>query len=271
MGRLIRAVLLRCFLSITLTVSAVGFLVWLSPGREFADPAAHGIGAVSVSGVSVGAVPFVWEYAVRLAGGDAGYSAAFQAPVAELIRERFAVTAATLGRAMVALAAVAGVMAMLALRYSSFRVVCRLLSGVLYSIPVGIFAIPLAALFWPLEIAVVLGALPKAFTLLDAIFERHSQAPHLLWMRAMGVRWRSAFWYGILGAARTELLEIAALLVPVLLGTLIVVEVLSGQPGLGTLAWRAVQARDLPLLGGITILFAAGTSLAAAVTRQEDV
>ena len=116
--------------------------------------------------------------------------------------------------------AVAGLMAMAATRYPAFRMGCRLLSGVLYSIPVGIFAIPLAALYWPLEIAVVLGALPKAFTLLDAIFERHAQAPHLVWMRAMGVRWRTAFWYGILAAARAELFEIAALLVPLLLQAL---------------------------------------------------
>jgi hypothetical protein len=38
---------------------------------------------------------------------------------------------------------------------------------------------------------------------------------------------------------------------------------------LGTLAWRGVYGRDLPLLGAVTLLFSALTSLSSALAQRE--
>jgi ABC-type dipeptide/oligopeptide/nickel transport system permease component len=264
MGSLIPFVIVRCLLSVILTAAAVGALIWFAPGRDFTHSSLHGFGA-DASGLSdESASVFVWKYCRGLLSGDAGVSTSFQAPVAPLIRERFRTSAMTVIRSFLILIVVSSLLAGLSLRSPVFRAAARLLTGILYSIPVGVLALPLVYLELPSELAVVAGSLPKAFSLFDAVLERFSSATHLLWMRSMGVGWLTVFCYGILRAARSELLEIVALCVPLLLGSLIVVEVVSGQAGVGSLAWRAVQGRDLPLLGAITVVFAIASSLAAA-------
>jgi len=55
-----------------------------------------------------------------------------------------------------------------------------------------------------------------------------------------------------------------------LLLLLLAVEIVVGYPGLGTLAWRGVYGRDLPLLGAVTLLFSGATSLSAAVAQREE-
>lgn len=264
MGPLIPLILLRCMLSVMLTTVVVGGLIWLALGREFTNTSLHGFGAEMAAPAVESGSQFVWKYAVGLLAGDAGISTTFQAPVAGLIRERFALSALTLARSFLILLAVTGALAVLSVRSPLVRSAARVGTGVLYSIPVGVLALPLAYVGWPAELSVVAGSLPKAFALFDAVLERTARGTHLVWMRSMGVGWGPVLWNGIIRSARPELLEVMALWVPLLLGTLIVVEVISGQAGLGTLAWRAVQARDLPLLGAITILFAVGSSLAAA-------
>ena len=263
----------RVVAALGLTAAVLGLLLYYSPGREYAAESMSGFGLGATGGATGGTVTgpgqFVWQYLGKLLRGDFGFSSTFQSPVRTLVAERAAATGGQLFCAAGVLSVAVCVLTLAGLWRGWLRGWIGAAAMVLQSVPSALFAIPIALAEGPPFLAIALAALPRTLRVLDAVLERQQGAAHLAWMRAMGCGWWTMTWHGQIRAAGRELFEGAASMVPLLLGSLLAVEIVVGFPGLGTLAWRGVYGRDLPLLGAVTLLFSALTSLSAAVAQRE--
>ncbi|MFN9459676.1 MAG: ABC transporter permease subunit [Acidobacteriota bacterium] len=261
--------------AVGLTATALGLLLYYSPGREYASETMTGFGLAQEGpagrqGLEPGPGEFVGQYLRNLLRGDFGYSSTFQTPVGRLVAERAARTAGQLLSATGLLSVTVCVFLLGGLWRDSLRGWIGLAAMVLQSIPPALFAIPIVLASGPPFVAIALAALPRTLRVLDAVVVRQQGSAHVAWMRAMGCGWWAMTWHGQIRAAGRELGESAASMVPLLLGSLLAVEIVVGYPGLGTLAWRGVYGRDLPLLGAVTLLFSGATSLSAAVAQREE-
>ena len=269
------AAALRVTGALGLTAMALGLLLYYAPGREYATESMSGFGLAG-SGAGdpgagdPGAAEFVGQYVRNLLRGEFGYSSTFQSPVRTLVAERAAATAGQLLSAAGVLGVAVCVLVLGGLWRGWLRGWIGAAAMVLQSIPSALFAIPIVLASGPPFVAIALAALPRTLRVLDAVLARQQGAAHLAWMRAMGCGWWAMTWHGQIRAAGRELAEGAASMVPLVLGSLLAVEIVVGYPGLGTLAWRGVYGRDLPLLGAVTLLFSAATSLSAAVAQREE-
>ena len=272
-----RTFLLWLRMPVTLAVAYLTLtaMLWNAPGRGL-DETLWGHSSFSGSPDASRQWPtyghFTAWYAAELWHGRAGTSSQFGVPVEELIRERAPVSAGNAWRGFLAawLAAIAAGIG------SHFRpALGRLALGagsLLLSLPSAFVVLSLvlagaapwaglAACIWP-----------KAYYHWETILDAGRHRPHVRALLAQGAGpWRVQ-WFAVCLPNLRRLLGLLAVTVPLLLGALIPVEVLCDQPGLGQLAWRAVTARDLPLLTSLTLLFTAvttGMSLLAETLRPE--
>lgn len=124
---------------------------------------------------------------------------------------------------------------------------------------VGVFDDPLEwsrRLVMPaVTIGVVSGSIMTRFvrsSVLEAIGQEHVRTA-----RAKGMRARNVLSWHVLRNALIPLVTVGGIQLAYLLSGVVIVEIVFRWPGLGDLAYQAVQQRDYPLLQGAVLLFAA--------------
>jgi peptide/nickel transport system permease protein len=209
-----------------------------------------------------------WSWLTSLLHGDWGRSYAYQRPVAELLFPRAVQTLLLNLSALLLAWALA-----LPLAYRRAREtespIARAASGaasVLVCVPDLLLA--LSALWlafhtgWfrtagsaPLcASCVALLLFPAVFRHAGAAFREALRMPHVLAALGAGMDgWRLALWW-VLPPAAAPLLALLGLQISASLSASLIVEVVLGWPGLGTLLLDAVLGRDLPVLMGSILL-----------------
>ena len=121
-------------------------------------------------------------------------------------------------------------------------------------LPAGGFS-GLSSLVLP-TVAVTLSILPTQLRVLRASMETALAEEYIRTARAFGLRQRRIVFVYALKNACLPLLTVIGVDVGYLLGGVIVAEVVFNYPGVGELALTALNARDYPLIQGITIVTA---------------
>lgn len=205
-----------------------------------------------------------------MARGDFGASDTSGQPVSELLRQRVPETARTVfsGSAIgfVLSVAIAAGTVLLLPRAAEVAASAAFLG--LLSLPAGLIA--LFAVFGriPIDLAVAAAVAPRIFFLCAGLCARHRSAPWVLGAVCAGVSPLRIALFQVLPALRSELAALYGLALLIALGASIPVEVLSGRPGLGLLAWQSAMERDLPVVIAVTIIM---ILLARAVTLISSV
>ena len=253
---------LRFPLTLGIAFVVLTTLLWNAPGRDL-DDSLWGQSAASAASPAGRPWSSQWEfsawYAGELAQGRSGNSTQFNTSVAGLIAERAPVTIGHAWRGFVA-AWLASLLAGIASHFWPAAGRAALGAGsLLMSLPAAFVVLSLVlggAAPW---IGLAVCIWPKAYSYWETLLDAARRRNHVLALLAQGAGpWR-AQWHAIWRPNARQLLGLAAVTVPLVLGALIPVEVLCDEPGLGQLAWRAVAGRDLPLLTALTLLFTAVT------------
>jgi len=208
--------------------------------------------------------------------GDLGQSFRFQAPVTDLILQALPKTLMLAGVSLALSLAVAIVLGSLAaLRPRSFwgwlssAVAAFGQSAPVFwtgAVLVLVFAVGLrwlpsggynglSSLVLP-AIAVTLSILPTQLRVLRASMQAVLKEDYIRTARAFGLRERRITFVYALKNACLPLLTVIGVDIGYLLGGVIVAEVVFAFPGIGELALVALNARDYPLIQGITIVTA---------------
>ncbi len=224
--------------------------------------------------------PLIEQLGTFLAGavrGDLGTSFRFQAPVTDLIAVALPRTLALAGTSLlIALTCSIILGSLAALRPRSvWAVIATVLATVGQSTPVFwtgalmviLFAVNLgwlpsggfgsaSALILP-AVAVALSIIPTQLRVLRTSMRASLGEEYIRTARAFGLSERRITFVYALRNAILPLLTIIGVDVGYLLGGVIVAEVVFAFPGVGELALVALNARDYPLVQGITIVTAA--------------
>jgi peptide/nickel transport system permease protein len=260
MGRRAGSALTRFALTLALVYGLLTAMLWHAPGRDIDENLWGGYGAAAESPQWTSYVGFSRWYAGELLTGRGGVSTQYGVPVEELIAERVGVSAGHLWRGFAA--AWAGALAAGVL--SHFWPVCgRMALGagsVVLSLPAAFLVLTATLAGAPAWLGLAVCLWPKTYSYWEAILETARRRSHVLALMAQGAGPWTVQWQGVWRPSLRQLTGLVAVSVPLLFGTLIPVEVLCDEPGLGQLAWRAVAGRDLPLLTSLTLLFTAATS-----------
>lgn len=212
----------------------------------------------------------------RALTGDLGTSFRFQAPVAELILDALPRTLMLAGCALalsLLVAILVGGLAALKPR-SGWAVAATMVSALGQSAPVFWTAALMVILFsvnlgWlpsggyngamslilP-SVAVALSILPTQLRVLRSSMRRVLREEYVRTAHAFGLSERRIAFVYALKNAFLPLLTVIGVDVGYLLGGVIVAEVVFAYPGIGELALVALNARDYPLIQGITIVTA---------------
>ena len=223
--------------------------------------------------------PLLAQLATFLSGaarGDFGQSFRFQTPVAGLIAEAMPRTlllasvslllslaiAVSLGSAAAMrprslwawLSSALAALGQSAPVFWTAAVLVLIFSVGLRWLPAGGFSGP-SSLVLP-TVAVTLSILPTQLRVLRASMEAVLAEEYIRTARAFGLRQRRVVFAYALKNACLPLLTVIGVDVGYLLGGVIVAEVVFNYPGVGELALTALNARDYPLIQGITIVTA---------------
>ena len=106
----------------------------------------------------------------------------------------------------------------------------------------------------------LVGAAATARYLRSALLEAGSSR-FVLAARARGLRERRVLWVHTLRPALLPVITVLGLSLPLLVSGSVVVESIFTWPGMGMVLWRAAQARDIPLVMGVTMVGAAAVIL----------
>jgi peptide/nickel transport system permease protein len=209
------------------------------------------------------------EYLRRLARGDLGYSASHHAPIASLIADRAPETlreiAAGLATAWLlafALAIPAG-----AWKAGGYDAASIGLSGLLLSVPITLIAYLLFSIGTKTDAVLAVVLTPRVFRYFRNLIRQAYGANYIDVARARGIaEWRILCAH-VLPAIGPQLAAVAAVSTSMAIDAAIPAEAICNVPGLGRLAWQAATARDLPLLVNLTVLIAAATTGAMAISE----
>jgi ABC-type dipeptide/oligopeptide/nickel transport system permease component len=208
--------------------------------------------------------------------GDLGESFRFQAPVIELVARAFPRTLLLAATALAISLTLAIVLGSLAARRpnSVFATVSSVIAALGQAVPVfwlGLVLVLFFAVLWPIlpaggfegpsslvlpAIAVSLAILPTQLRVLRAAMEATLAQEHIRTARAFGIGERRILLVYALRNASLPLVTVIGVDVGYLLGGVIVAEVVFNFPGIGQLALVALNARDYPLIQGVTIVTA---------------
>jgi peptide/nickel transport system permease protein len=207
---------------------------------------------------------FYIHYLSRLVHGDLGFSRALNRPAAELIGERFPITAKEIGIALLAAWCLALLMAVpVAMRgYWPADLISAIVTAGLVSIPAAVLAVLFFLLSWPASLAIALVLVPKIFAYTRNLLVRGYAMPHVLTARSKGLSETRVFLWHVVPAAAPQLLALAGVSVSIAIGAAVPIEALCDQPGIGQLVWQAALARDLVLLVNLTLVVTLVTVIA---------
>ena len=268
-GRLAKR-LARAMLVVALVVTGSAFLVRFAPGylsdaREM-DARYGGVARAELSAEAARSTSLEQMLGTEFQGwmhGSLGISRQYEVPVAELVRQRLAVTGGLLLRSI----ASAWVLALCTALVSSAG--CR--RSLLWQLPSALLlAVPTAAMATlcmlsdqggPVLVITLLVA-AQDFKFLDRMLRKAWQQPHLLQARAQGMTSMRLVYAHIIPGIASQVLALAALSIVTALGAVVPVEVIFSVPGLGQLAWGAAMNRDLPVLLGVTMIMAVAVTVA---------
>ncbi|MCC6343164.1 MAG: ABC transporter permease subunit [Bryobacterales bacterium] len=244
------------FVTIAAALLLASLLVWFSPGygidgRE-ADPTISDQVLARLT-VNRGGGPFT--VVRKMLHGDFGYSMALDAPVADLIAERGAVTLGSVsgGLAMAWSGAVLGVLLVFWLAPRA-RLLPDLLAAVLLAVPTALVSVAAFLAGAPVSAAITLALFPRLYLFARNILRSMESQPHVLHARAHGLSPGRVFKHALVRPALPELAALAAVSIRMALGAVIPAEAICDSPGLGQLAWKATLGRDLALLVPLTLL-----------------
>jgi peptide/nickel transport system permease protein len=213
---------------------------------------------------------FYVHYLGSLAHGDFGTSQSLNQPVRELLRERFPLTARSLGSVLLAAWVVGLTLATAAQALQSrfLSVIGEALSGAFISTPAAALALVFVLLRWPPFAAATLLVFPKVYRYSSNLLRESYDRPHVLMARARGTgRWRTVLWH-VAPSCLPQWLALLGVSISIAIGVLLPIEVISDVPGIGQLAWQAAQSRDLALLVNLTMVV---TFVTVCATTLSDV
>ena len=199
---------------------------------------------------------FYVSYLTRLLRGDLGNSRTLQAPVSQLLSDRFPETmksvgfGLTLGWSLGLSLAIATVLfrAWFVDAFASF------LAALLLCLPAAVIALLFVLARAPAHLIVGLVVFPKIYRYTRNLLARSSSLPHVLTARAKGLGNTRVLLWHILPTAAPQLLALAGVSISLAFTAAIPVEALCDLPGIGQLAWKAALGRDLTLLVNLTMI-----------------
>ena len=204
---------------------------------------------------------FYGRYLIQAMRGDFGISRSFSVPTAQLIRERGAVSLRLIAEGLLAGWFVGLLIAAIAVFYANapVRFATEAVSGAALSLPAAIFALIIFLARGPVFVVLAIVVFPRVFRYARDLFESARAGPRVESARARGISESGIFWNYIVRPASASLIALAGVSFSIAFGALIPVEVVCDIPGIGHLAWKAAQARDLPVLVTLTLLVTAIT------------
>jgi peptide/nickel transport system permease protein len=255
--------------------------------------------------------PFVERLAAwagSAARGDFGVSVEYDAPVAPLVivRAGRTVLLGLVAASFAWLAALPMGVLMAARADSTYDRIARAALAVLLALPEPVLAIGLLMvaaatgwapaggmwsvrdtsrsmlsaggdLAWHLAVpaaVLALGLLPTLVRHVRSSIVAVLAAPFVTAARARGVPERRLLLRGVLRVAATPLVSLLGLSMASLISASLLVEVVTGWPGLGPLLVEATRSRDIPVVLGVglcsVVLLAVGTSVAELAARVAD-
>lgn len=207
---------------------------------------------------------FYVTYLGGLAKGDLGFSRSLNRPAAELIKDRFPLTAREIAIGLLVGWGLGLTLAVGAawLRSWPMSFLTSAISATLVSIPAAVLALMFVWLRWPASFAIGLLITPKIFAYTRNLLLHAYQLPHVLMARSKGAGEARVLLWHVVTPALPQILALAGVSVSIALGAAIPIEALCDQPGIGQLAWQAALARDLVLLVNLTLIVTVITVLA---------
>ena len=215
---------------------------------------------------------FYFHFLRGMAHGEFGVSTTLNRPVAELIRERTAVTVEEISQGLASSILASSLLAGLAaMRINRFiGTITELAASISLCLPVAILGylclLFRVAPFW----AVAACTFPHLFRYTSNLVEQADRKNHLVAARARGIGLFRLHAFHRLLPCVPELLATLSLVVSIAFGATVPIEFATETPGLGQLAWQAASSRDLSLLCVLTMFAAAlvlGASGVAEVSR----
>ncbi len=223
--------------------------------------------------------PFVVQYGRYLAGlvqGDLGRSYLQKTEVADLIRARLPASLLlmaggigcelVLGLAMgIAAALLRGRIGDQALMMTSFvtvsapQFVVSLLLLYVFAVRLGWFPIGGYGTVWHLVLpAVTLGVLGSGWysRMMRSSMIEVLRADFIRTARAKGLTRRRVIFRHALPNAILPIIAMIGIDIGIFMGGIVVVESVFGWPGIGQLAWQAIQRVDIPIIMGVTLVSA---------------
>lgn len=217
---------------------------------------------------------FYGKYLWSAAHGDLGVSQWLGLPISGLIKERFPVTARSVGFGVLLAwtLAVALCLASVFMGGAGVELAGTFLTSILIALPAAVVAIFAVYLRAPVFAAITVLTFPKVFRYSRNVLSQAFVQPYVLAARARGISEPQIFFRHVLRYAAPELLALLGISVSMAFGTAIPVEALCDSPGVGQLAWQAALNRDLPLMMAVTLvvtlLTVAANRLASAATDK---
>lgn len=207
--------------------------------------------------------PDLFEYARRFLRGDFGTSQTFgNISVAQLIRERWALTATSVGVALAISWTLSIVWVGLAALWRPLDWPGSLFSFGLLALPSGLVAVAIFLAGAPVALGIAAAVFPVAFRYTrQLVFDAMAQ-PCIFAAAARGVSRVSVLVRHAWALAAPQVISLIGASAAIAVGAAIPMEAICDSPGLGQLAWRAALARDLPTLMPLIVLIAAVIQLA---------
>ena len=266
--------LVRALFSLAVTVIVGGILtaalVRFSPGfgvdEHELDPT-RDVAALrtreAASAVQTDFFSFAMHHTAAMFRGDLGPSQNWNRPVAELLRQRWPVTAQLMAVGLLGGWVLALAFALPGAIYPArvWSMLAALLTGALLCVPSAALALLIYVYTGPVRIVMALAVFPHVFQYLRNVLSDAAAQPHVLAARARGIRPLRVLMRHVIPIAAPQALALAGISVSIAFGAAVAFEVICDFPGIGQLAWKAALARDLPLLVTLTMLVTLATQV----------
>lgn len=259
-----RPAAIRLFVRLPLTLVVVGLFGWLlvrlAPGfgvdeREIDSR----FTAESIAGLQAAKAPVSpLTYARQFLRGEFGTSETFGGiPVAQLIRERWSLTAGSVGVALAAAWALSIAWAGLAALGRPMDWFGSVFSFGLLALPSGLVAVAIFLAGAPVAVGIAAAVFPVAFRYTRQLVLDAMAQPCVFAAAARGVSRASVLVRHARALAAPQIVSLLGASAAIAVGAAIPMEAICDSPGLGQLAWKAALARDLPTLMPLILLIAA--------------